>query len=358
VKLVAGRLDAIRLASTADGAALTLTATSGNTAIDTLTPAASFDPSAAHVRDGQIVFTSAHHLLGGERVQYRVGTGNSPIGGLTEGQPYYVIRINDTTIQLANTPGGTPIALDNESTAILTPVVTKAVSELLIEDLNELISGTSLYDAERFAGVTLRAETTQLLSQYPQGNRVLNRLLLEDAYPSGLPRIASVMSDFPAAVYFAQRFVNRAGNETMVSTVENVHVHLAGNNNAMQVDSTFGGATSIDGGTNTTITLASSTSGLHPSTPRRVAFLDGRVSLSASQIVMDDSGNDQSTLGAFAANQVTGLGMPGSVTLIGTPSTTVKLGANDDVFYLPTTANGQSVRLEAGGGYDTVYVHR
>src|SRR5262249_44747643 len=45
-----------------------------------------------------------------------------------------------------------------------------------------------------------------------------------------------------------------------------------------------------------------------------------------------------------------------TVTIAGTPSTTIRLGANDDTFYVPDTAASQSVRLETGGGYDTVYV--
>src|SRR5262249_52637647 len=175
---------------------------------------------------------------------------------------------------------------------------------------------------------------------------VLNRLLLEDAYPAGLPRIASLTPDLPAAIYYAQRFINRAGDETIVSTVENVNIHLSGTDNALQVDSTFGGHTSVDGGTNTTITLSSSLTGLHPATPNRVGFLDGTVSLTAANIVVDDSGDDQPTTGTFDSNQVTGLGIPGTITFSGTPSTTIKLGANDDTFYVPATAAGQSVLLE------------
>src|SRR5204862_1999000 len=54
-------------------------------------------------------------------------------------------------------------------------------------------------------------------------------------------------------------------------------------------------------------------------------------------------------------DRVTGL-MPGTVTFSGSPSVTIKLGANDDTFYVPATGAGQSVRLETGGGFDTVYV--
>ncbi len=327
----------------------------------TLTPAASavsFDPSSLNVRDDQITFATDHNLTDGQQVIYQTGIGNTPIGGLIAGPRYYVETVDATTIRL-NTllTDGTKavIHLDSQMTATLLPVVTTPLSDLLAEDLNDLISGPLVYDAQRFAGVALRPETSQLLSQYPQGNSVLNRLLLEDAYPLGLPRIPSVAPELPAAVYYAQRFINRAGDETIRSTVEHVNVQLAGTDNAFQVDSTFGGHTSVAGGTNTTVTLSSSLSGLHPATPKRVTFIDGTVSLSAANIVVDDSGNDARTTGTLEMDQVTGL-MPPTVTFLGTPSTTIKLGANDDTFYVPATAAGQSVRLETGGGYDTVYV--
>jgi KaiC/GvpD/RAD55 family RecA-like ATPase len=53
----------------------------------------------------------------------------------------------------------------------------------LVVDLNKIIGGQSIYEVERFAGVTLRPETRQLLAQNPQGDALvrLNRRLLEDA---------------------------------------------------------------------------------------------------------------------------------------------------------------------------------
>ncbi len=357
VKLVSGNDKAIQLAAIPGGAAIPLaTPGAGATGVDMLTPAATFDPSSLHVHDDQITFPAAHNLLDGQRVIYRAGDGNSPIVGLTNGQPYYVVSVDATTIELAKTPGGAPIHLDTESTAAMVPVVTTPTSQLVAQDLNTLISGPQLYDAQRFAGVTLRPETMQLLSQFPQGNSVLNRLLLEDAYPQGLPRIADLAPELPAAIYYAQRFVSRTGAETISSTVENVNIHLGGDANSLQIDSTFAGSTTVDGGTDTTITLGSSLSGLHPATPRRVAFLNGSISLTANTVVFDDSGDDQRTTGTLDGNQVTGLGIPGTVTLLGTPSTTIELGANDDTFYIPATAAGQSFQIETGGGYDKVYV--
>jgi len=61
----------------------------------------------------------------------------------------------------------------------------EASADSLVEKLNELLRGTSIYKPERFAGVSLSPETTALLNQDPQqGTSMarLNRLLLEDAY--------------------------------------------------------------------------------------------------------------------------------------------------------------------------------
>jgi 4-hydroxybenzoate polyprenyltransferase len=60
----------------------------------------------------------------------------------------------------------------------------------LVEDLNRILSGRSIHDAQRFADVALRPETQLLLARNPQGNALLrlNRLLLEDAYPLEISR--------------------------------------------------------------------------------------------------------------------------------------------------------------------------
>jgi hypothetical protein len=60
----------------------------------------------------------------------------------------------------------------------------------LVNELNLLLTGPSIYDAERFRDVTLRPETKRLLAQKLQGLSLahLNKLLLEDAYPADLIR--------------------------------------------------------------------------------------------------------------------------------------------------------------------------
>ncbi|HWX22089.1 MAG TPA: RHS repeat-associated core domain-containing protein [Candidatus Binatia bacterium] len=61
---------------------------------------------------------------------------------------------------------------------------------LLVHDFNTLIAGPSIYETARFTGVTLSDETQFLLAQNPQGRDLfrLNRLLLQDAYPTQLAK--------------------------------------------------------------------------------------------------------------------------------------------------------------------------
>ena len=52
----------------------------------------------------------------------------------------------------------------------------------LLNGLNAVISSSALYDAQRFAGVTLSAQTQAELAAGDDLPR-LNRLLLQDAFP-------------------------------------------------------------------------------------------------------------------------------------------------------------------------------
>ena len=58
----------------------------------------------------------------------------------------------------------------------------------LVDCLNAVIAGPSLFEEKRFQGVRLRPETEGLRQADPQGREVvrLNRLLLADAYPKEL----------------------------------------------------------------------------------------------------------------------------------------------------------------------------
>ncbi|MGA9770358.1 MAG: patatin-like phospholipase family protein [Blastocatellia bacterium] len=65
--------------------------------------------------------------------------------------------------------------------------------DLLIEELNETLEGEQIYDNARFTNVTLSEETKATLAQNPTGNNqiVLNRMLLEDAYPDEINNFRS-----------------------------------------------------------------------------------------------------------------------------------------------------------------------
>jgi hypothetical protein len=69
----------------------------------------------------------------------------------------------------------------------------KTVISALVKDLNQVISGPSIYDKARFSNIALRPETEQLLQQNPRGQQLarLNKLLLEDAYPAELAKSAT-----------------------------------------------------------------------------------------------------------------------------------------------------------------------
>jgi hypothetical protein len=70
----------------------------------------------------------------------------------------------------------------------------KAIISALTKDLNQVISGPSIYDKARFSDIALRPETVQLLQGgSPVGQQVarLNKLLLEDAYPGELAQSVS-----------------------------------------------------------------------------------------------------------------------------------------------------------------------
>ena len=66
----------------------------------------------------------------------------------------------------------------------------KTTVSALVKDLNQIISGTSIFDRTRFRDVNLRPETEQLLKQNPGGQQLarLNKMLLVDAYPQELAK--------------------------------------------------------------------------------------------------------------------------------------------------------------------------
>jgi hypothetical protein len=81
----------------------------------------------------------------------------------------------------------TQVAVDNYTTNSGTDA---HLEQALIEDLNRLIQGGSIYEPAGFSNVTLSATTKALLGQNPQGAdlALLNRTLLDDAYPDELSK--------------------------------------------------------------------------------------------------------------------------------------------------------------------------
>ena len=69
----------------------------------------------------------------------------------------------------------------------------KALISTLAKEINQVISGPSIYDIARFSQVVPRPETEQLLQQDVYGSQLarLNKLLIEDAYPAELAKSAA-----------------------------------------------------------------------------------------------------------------------------------------------------------------------
>jgi len=66
-----------------------------------------------------------------------------------------------------------------------TAAISPGLKQALVEDLNNVIAGESIWAGARFSGVHLGPETVRLIHANPDGDERsrLNRLLLQDAYP-------------------------------------------------------------------------------------------------------------------------------------------------------------------------------
>ncbi len=78
-----------------------------------------------------------------------------------------------STFIKTNLSAPTLVALENYSDADPVPLATN-----LVRNLNTLITNQTIYDVQRFAGVTLRPETQKLIALNPSGIEIahLNRL--------------------------------------------------------------------------------------------------------------------------------------------------------------------------------------
>jgi len=89
--------------------------------------------------------------------------------------------------------------------------VTTELKALLVKDINDLLLEGPLYDAERFADIALTSEIRNLLAQHPEGRLLylLNRLLLEAAYPEQLAPMRPAPVNFLAGSYrFTRLFLS------------------------------------------------------------------------------------------------------------------------------------------------------
>lgn len=88
--------------------------------------------------------------------------------------------------------------------------VSEGLENSLAEDIDKSMTGSPFWDKRRFASVTLRPETKDLLKTSPRGGEMirLNRLLLEDAYPLEIARPRSEVYEeaIRRNTEFAERF--------------------------------------------------------------------------------------------------------------------------------------------------------
>lgn len=66
----------------------------------------------------------------------------------------------------------------------------RQAQDVIVHALEKIIGGPCIYKVQRFKGISLRLEASELVKHIPKGPALahLNRLLLEDAYPRDLSR--------------------------------------------------------------------------------------------------------------------------------------------------------------------------
>ena len=174
---------------------------------------------------------------------------------------------------------------------------------------------------------------------------------------------------YPGAIYYATITRDNVAGDTIDSDVETVNIHLGGGDDTFVVDSVYGyGQTNVFGGEGAdTLTVKSTGIGLQPNSIGRVDFVDGNLFLDgqggvdgqgndSDAIVVDDSGDDNKNVGTYEGDQVSGLDMTGSITFADAGLIEIRLGAQDDTFYVPSTSASLVTTLMTGGNNDTVYV--
>ena len=120
-----------------------------------------------------------------------------------------------------------------------TPLLT-----VLTNDLNRIVKGPLIYDARRFNGIPLRAKTQKLLAAAPaEGDQLamLNRLLLEDAYPDDISRsdLEELLRTLQAFRPFIKQFTQATNLVTFFEEV-NTEFRTAPRESSAQTDSLIG----------------------------------------------------------------------------------------------------------------------
>ena len=88
------------------------------------------------------------------------------------------------------------------------PLICDSFLESLANDLNSVIGGGQpLYEKERFASIKLTPETEALARSAPTGQRleILNRLLLEEAFPASIARVWDTLAGVYALLHTRTR---------------------------------------------------------------------------------------------------------------------------------------------------------
>lgn len=110
----------------------------------------------------------------------------------------------------------------------------KPVLAALVQNLNRILAGPSIYGEADFGKLPLRPETSRLLQQSPRGRQLarLNRMLMEDAYPDGLEKaspIGWVVKDGAMASIGAGRGVIYTANDYSRYRLMVTMRHVSGN---------------------------------------------------------------------------------------------------------------------------------
>ncbi len=120
-----------------------------------------------------------------------------------------------------------------------TPLLT-----VLTNDLNRLVHGPLIYQPQRFSGIPLRPKTQKLLADAPAGGErlaMLNRLLLEDAYPEEISRgdLEELLRTLKAFRPFITQFTRATNLVTFFDQV-NTQFRTAPREASAQTDSLIG----------------------------------------------------------------------------------------------------------------------